>query len=120
MNTNTGMAKQAVASHSQIDARSRLLAEEVARRIDADPQGQTLARVRALCARWLASPSASPDLKRWQDILARPWSEIRAHLLDPSEEGDRLRQNSPFCGVLSPRERWRIFKEFKSHDTQTA
>jgi hypothetical protein len=114
------MPKLTVASHSQIDERNRLLAEEVARKIDADPHGHALARVRALCARWLATPSASPDLKRWQDILARPWAEIRAHLLDLSEEGTRLRQSSPFCGVLSPRERWRIYKEFKSHDTQTA
>ena len=105
-------------SHSQIDERSRFLAEEVVRKIDADPHG--LAHARALCARWLASSSASPDLKRWQGILTRPWAEIRAHLLDPSEEGIRLRQSSPFCGVLSPSERWRVFKEFKRHDTQTA
>ena len=106
-------------SHSQIDKRSRLLAEEVARKIDADPNGHGLAHARALCARWLALPSASPDLKRWQDILSRPWADIRAHLLDPSEEGARLRQSSPFCGVLSPHERWRVYKEFKHHDTQT-
>ena len=106
-------------SHSQIDKRSRFLAEEVARKIDADPNGHGLAHARALCARWLALPSASPDLKRWQDILSRPWADIRAHLLDPSEEGARLRQSNPFCGVLSPHERWRVYKEFKHHDTQT-
>jgi len=109
-----------MSSHIQIDQRSRLLAEEVARKIDADPNRDGLARVRALCTRWLAAPSASPDLKRWQDILTRPWPEIRAHLLDPSEEGIRLRQSSPFCGILSPHERWRIYKEFKRHDTHTA
>ena len=106
-------------SHSQIDERSRLLAEKVVRTIDADPHRHGIAHARALCARWLASPSASPDLKHWQDILSRPWTEIRMHLLDPSEEGTRLRQSSPFCGVLSPRERWRVYKEFKCHDTQT-
>ena len=107
-------------SHIQIDRRSLLLAEEVTRRIDADPHREGLARARASCARWLAAPSAAaPDLRRWQDILTRPWPEIRARLLDPSEDGARLRQNSPFCGVLSPRERWRIYKEFKHHDTHT-
>ena len=44
-------------------------------------------------------------------ILERPWAEIRSILLDDSEEGRRLRQNDPFCGVLTPAERWDIYRE---------
>ena len=37
----------------------------------------------------------------------------RAVLLDESEEGQRLRQSSPFCGILTPRERWAIYREHR-------
>ena len=36
---------------------------------------------------------------------------MRAVLLDESDEGQRLRQNDPFCGVLTPKERWAIYRE---------
>jgi hypothetical protein len=44
-------------------------------------------------------------------ILQGSWPEIRSVLLDESEEGKRLRQNSPFCGILTPVERWAIYRE---------
>jgi hypothetical protein len=44
-------------------------------------------------------------------ILQRSWPEIRTNLLDDSEEGRRLRQNDPFCGILTPVERWEIYRE---------
>jgi len=40
------------------------------------------------------------------------WDAIRLFLLDPGEEGCRLRQSSPFCGILSARERPAIFRRF--------
>jgi hypothetical protein len=45
-------------------------------------------------------------------ILHRPWREIREILLDESENGQRLRQNDPFCGILTPQERWAIYRAF--------
>ena len=33
-------------------------------------------------------------------------------LLEESESGQRLRQSTPFCGVLTPRERWAIYKDW--------
>ena len=91
------------------------MARAVAERIDADPQRCGLDRARAVCQRW-AERTASPAVLEWAAILRRPWPEIRAVLLDPSEEGRRLRQSGPFCGILQPRERWLIYKEFAGHD----
>jgi hypothetical protein len=48
----------------------------------------------------------------WSVIMTRPWEEIRTILLDESEEGQRLRQSDPFCGILSPEERWEIYRDF--------
>jgi hypothetical protein len=48
---------------------------------------------------------------RWEQVLSRPVSEIRQALVDDSQEGDDLRQNSPFPGMLSEPERQRIVRE---------
>jgi hypothetical protein len=48
---------------------------------------------------------------RWEQILSRPLPEIRRALVDESQEGDDLRQNSPFPGMLSEPERQRIVRE---------
>ena len=98
-------------THAQIDERSLALATAVADQIDADPAHRGLDRARPVCARWLdRRPSAA--CREWMDLLNRPWPEVRAVLLDESEHGKRLRQSSPFCGVLTPRERWAIYKEW--------
>jgi hypothetical protein len=88
--------------HQDIDARSLLLARAVARKIDEQPF--LLDKARAWAARQTA-----PAYLEWHEILMRTWPEIRTVLLDPSEEGKRLRQSSPFSGVLDPRERWAFF-----------
>jgi hypothetical protein len=103
-------------SHQQIDARSLALARAVASRIDADPEHRAVDEARARCARWRKTAPCA-DLGLWAEVLCRPWSEIKAVLLDPSEHGTQLRQSNPFCGVLSPRERWTLFRSFR-HDTR--
>ena len=44
---------------------------------------------------------------RWEQVLSRTFPEIRQALVDGSQEGDDLRQNSPFAGMLSEPERQR-------------
>ena len=105
-------------THEQIDRRSLALARAVADAIDRDPSRAGLERARKTCGRWrLQSPS--PAVVEWSRILELEWDEIRPLLLDPGEQGRRLRQSSPFCGVLSPRERWEIYRRF-THEPQAA
>ncbi len=99
-------------THQQIDQRSLALARAVVARIDADPSRAGLARARSTCARWFQEHPL-PGLREWLEILERPWEQIRAVLLDESEEGQRLRQNDPFCGVLTPQERWEIYRAYR-------
>jgi hypothetical protein len=105
-------------THEQVDRRSLALAEAVAEVIDRDPERRGLDRARSNCRRW-TSESRSPAVEEWRRILEQDWRVIRRILLDPGEEGRRLRQNSPFCGVLSPRERWEIYRRF-AHESQAA
>lgn len=98
-------------THQEIDLRSLALARAVVAAIDRDPSRTGLERARRTCARWAAKVS-SPAVAEWAGILAGGWEQVRSVLLDPGERGRRLRQSSPFCGVLVPRERWRIYRSF--------
>ncbi len=99
----------AVKTHEAIDRRSLTMARRIVAKIDDDPARQGLEHAREVCARWVERGNR-PALE-WMEILRRPWAEIRSILLDESEEGKRLRQNSPFCGILTPVERWQIYRE---------
>ena len=103
-------------THESIDRRSLAMARAIAARIDADPVRSGLAKARAVCQRWYLQRGA-PTHKEWLGILERPWSEVRGVLLDESEEGRRLRQSSPFCGILGPDERWAIYRAWPEDDT---
>ena len=105
-------------THQQIDMRSLAMAQAIADLIDRDPERRGLVHARTTCERWLREYGADPNVEEWVTILARPWDEVRGVLLDTSEEGVRLRQNSPFAGVLPPRQRWEIYRRFR--DGQTA
>jgi hypothetical protein len=63
-------------------------------------------------ARWLRRNADAPALVRgyreWQAILERPLNEICQILETADQGGQRLRQNSPFAGVLSPSEVWAV------------
>lgn len=102
-------------THEQIDRRSLALARAVVDRIDTDRRYTGLDKARSLCHQWRAK-SNNPTLEEWEFILQKPWPEVRRVLLDESETGCRLRQSNPFCGILSPRERWAVYREFKAHE----
>ncbi|MBM3859653.1 MAG: hypothetical protein FJ395_08390 [Verrucomicrobia bacterium] len=98
-------------THQAIDQRSLALAQAVVSRIDEDPTRRGLGLAQETCARWLRD-NPSPVLAEWAEILKRDWQQVRSVLLDAGTEGQRLRQSSPFCGVLSPSERWVIYQQF--------
>ncbi len=73
--------------------------------------------------RWSTLNRDAPSLLRcyseWRAILDRPIPEICATLTAPTDEGQRLRQNSPFVGALTPQEVWEI-KRRNRHDQNAA
>jgi hypothetical protein len=98
-----------VKTHQDIDERSLTMARRIVEKIDVDPDRAGLDRARGVCERWVQMGNV--PAREWKSILERPWAEIREILLDESEEGRRLRQNDPFCGILTPEERWEIYRE---------
>lgn len=105
-------------THQEIDERSLALARAVADRIDRDSRREGMRRARENCARWLQN-GPSPAIAEWQHLLEQDWQSVREALLDNGELGRRLRQSSPFCGILTPRERWEIYRHFSGEKTGT-
>lgn len=73
--------------------------------------------------RWGSLNANAPSLLRcyaeWRDILSRPLEAICDLLSSDSEEARRLRQNSPFAGVLSAQEVWALKQRFRHATTAT-
>ena len=102
-------------NHSGINRVSLELARRVAERLRASPDLLEIAR--ANLSRWQERNADSPALLRcyaeWESILTRPLEQICALLVAETEEGQRLRQNSPFAGVLSAAEVWEIKNQLR-------
>ena len=93
--------------HPWLDARSLDMARIVVARIDEDPILFHVAQDNL--ARWCRRRGGlSRAHREWVEIVERPWAEIRATLLDESDEGQRLRSSSPFVGIVTEDERWEV------------
>ncbi len=107
--------------HTEIDRCSLEMDREIARRLRADPALAEIAR-RNL-KRWLGRPGLPASLNRcyveWRTILdSHSLDQLLRLLEDEGEEAQRLRQNSPFVGILTPLE-VREFKRRYRHASRT-
>lgn len=100
-------------SHDLIDKRSLEYGELIAAKIRKHPElmdfvranlDQTLSESRL-------SESGKDALREWQAILAtHSFDEVLEILTQNSDEGQRLRQSTPFLGILTQQERMEIFR----------
>jgi hypothetical protein len=108
-------------NHEVQNSVSLELAQRIASGLPQHPEWIDFAR--ANLKRWSRLNSNSTSLLRcydeWENLLRRNVFEICALLIAETEEGQRLRQNSPFVGILSPEEVWEI-KSRHRHATATA
>jgi hypothetical protein len=88
--------------HDVQDAISLEIATRIAEGLREHPEWIDAAR--ANLDRWTEHNCDAPGLLKcyyeWREILERPVEDVRDVLLSVSDEGQRLRQNSPFAGVL--------------------
>jgi hypothetical protein len=53
---------------------------------------------------------ADPRIREeWIEFQQLPWPDLKARILEVGPGGDQLRQNAPFGGILSNRERFSFF-----------
>ena len=101
-------------AHRVLEARSLAMHCLAAQKVARNPA--LLKEVRRTLAAWRSryGSDAPRALDEWQAILERSWPEIAAFITDPGENATRLRQSTPFAGVLSARERERVYAAFRS------
>ncbi len=101
--------------HAEIDQVSLQLARRVADRLRAHPELVEVAHDNL--ARWSRRNAGVASLIRcydeWRGLLDRPVNEICDLLCAETDEAQRLRQNSPFAGMLSPAEVWEIKSRYR-------
>jgi hypothetical protein len=99
--------------HRRIDERSLALHRLIAQKVQASPS--LLDKARDNLRRWRRSNATpSPALAEWEDIISGPVGHVTALLAERSERAARLRQSSPFCGILTEAERRAIYESYSA------
>jgi hypothetical protein len=99
--------------HTRLDERSLALHKLVAEKVRVTPE--LLDKARANVRRWQgASEDVSPALAEWAQILASPANEVIALLTERSARATRLRQSSPFAGILTEEERRAVYESYSA------
>lgn len=106
--------------HRLIDERSLAFDRRIAAKLRED--ATLVDKARANLNRWLVTcaPGVRPDLLEWRRLLDGPFPVLLALLEGTSENATRLRQSSPFCGILTPGERTGILREFQARESAAA
>jgi hypothetical protein len=111
--TNTAAQSVPQDSHQFLDRYNLLYHIEVARRLRANPQA-ILARAQQNLERWLpahANSFSEHALQEWRSLLERlSLAELTKLMTEDSDEGQRLRQSTPFTGILTENERDELWR----------
>ncbi len=113
--------KVCLMGHGVIDRRSLALNRLVADKIRQQPALMSFVRsnLREALSDPVLSESAKDSLREWEQLFrTRSLAEVLNILVEDSDEGQRLRQSTPFWGVLTPRERLSVFS--RSHEPSGA
>jgi len=114
METRVPVVSAGALAHRVLEARSLAMHCLAAQKVQRNPA--LLKNVRRTLAAWRSRYGAEAPraLDEWKVILDRSWPEIAAFITDPGERASRLRQSTPFAGVLSAGERKRVYAAFRS------
>ena len=102
-------------SHEWIDQRSLALDRAIAQKLLRQPE--LLQCAKKTLQNWIKQrqPEVPPVMLEWQEILdSWPLEKILGFLKSSEQEPTRLRQSSPFCGILTQNERAEIFQKYES------
>jgi hypothetical protein len=103
--------------HEVLDDRSLAMDRVIADKIRANPKLVQIAL--ANIERWLSNPDYSESNQQavleWKRIIENSSLDALLTLLESSsEEARRLRQSSPFCGILTAEERAAILRKYEA------
>jgi hypothetical protein len=99
--------------HAWIDERSRALHAKIAEKLRRQPSLVAVAGDNL--DRWERLRGRDPALDEWRNLLkATPFPDLLRLLAEESENADRLRQSSPFAGILTEPERTAVFQHYET------
>jgi hypothetical protein len=99
--------------HRRVDERSLAMHRLIAEKVRANPALLDEARANLRCAREKEG-SPLPTLLEWEDILSGSATQVADFLESRSERATRLRQSSPFAGILTETERRTIYESYSA------
>ncbi len=98
--------------HRLAEARGLAYHRAVAVRLEQDPS--LLDGVRERLDEWVAAGGRSSGYAReWRRLVDLPLPELLAVMVDEGEHARALRQATPFAGLITPQERWRIWADVR-------
>lgn len=100
--------------HRELDQRSLELHCLMANKVRQDPSlylkiGKTLERWKRI-----VSEDSLPLILEWEKLYKTSLDACLAVATENSERANQLRQASPFCGILTPKERTQFFQSWKA------
>ena len=111
------LQKNRVSDHIRIEVRSIALHRAIADRIRTNPRLMEKAKenLQNYIDQFAQENRTVPKpLSEWQDILTnRSREAVLEFLVSTGETAGRLRQSSPFAGILTPKERWKIYEAYR-------
>lgn len=113
----SSQAARLFSDHIRIEERSIALHRAVADRIRKNHKLMREAEQnlqRYLQQSFSEGKTPTRSLLEWQELLEnKSLEEILEFMVSDSERARRMRQSSPFAGILSPQERWRIYEAYR-------
>lgn len=100
--------------HRLREARSLALHCLSARKIEREPALLDVARRNLESWSERAQGKGPRYLREWREVLEQPWPAIAEFITSFGERAVRLRQSSPFAGILTPEERRRVYDAFRA------
>ncbi len=109
-----GPLSKVFSTHRILDARSLALHCKIAQKILANPQLLVIAKrnIKSWASKYAKTKPIY--LQEWRKLLQRPTEEIASLITEQSEQAARLRQSSPFAGILTAAERKKIYEAFRA------
>jgi hypothetical protein len=115
MSNSVTLRRSVLRKHDWVDERSCALHDAIAHKIRREPALLDVARMNL--ERWqrTCSEDVKPVFADWEAMI-RDWplETLLNFLTEKSERADRMRQSSPFSGILTAAERNRIFAEYEA------
>lgn len=107
-------AERPAGALSHQERRSLWLHRVIATRVQSDPHhAQALARENlATSRRSDFAGRGEPWWRMWDALIDGPLEEMLVVLCSTSTYAGQLRQTAPFAGLLTPAERWAVYRAF--------